>query len=225
MTQTVFLYGEVDLPPVPDEFLTDEILSAMPWQVWTADKSFSRTYVKQGRQLQGASYGKAIVDYAPLVAWITGTVPAWPAHEELTIQHAAPQPGNSDATQVAHTDLRRLFALNYMISTGGDQVTTSFYRDRNEDICRGGTGFENKKIPEMDTVNGAVDYDNLDCVASFKAQKGRWYLLRVNALHEVDHLESTRSSITVPYFDDSVVEYFEKNNKFIQRKDYHESRP
>ncbi len=224
MTQTVFLYGQVDLPPVPEQFLTDDIMKSLPWQVWTADKSFSRSYVKQGRQLQGASYGKAIVDYEPLVAWIKATVPAWPDHEELTIQHAAPQPGNHDATQVAHTDLRRLFALNYMISTGGDQVTTSFYRDRRENICRGGTGFGNKKIPEMDTVNGAVDYDYLDCVASFQAKKGCWYLLRVNALHEVDHLKTTRSSITIPYFDDSVIDYFEKTSKFISRKDYHESR-
>lgn len=225
MTDSVFLYGEVNLPPVPDKFLTDEILASMPWQVWTADKSFSRTYVKQGRQLQGASYGKAVVDYEPLVSWIKNTVPAWPAHEELTIQHAGPQPGNTDATQVAHTDLRRLFALNYMIFTGGDGVTTSFYRDRNEDICRGGTGFENKKIPEMDTVNGAVNYDNLDCVASFQATKGKWYLLRVNALHEVDHLQSTRSSITVPYFDDSIVEYFQQHNLFKTREDYCVSRP
>lgn len=222
MKHGVFLYGQVDLPPVPDEFLTDEILSAMPWQVWTADKSFSRTYVKQGRQLQGASYGKAIVDYEPLVAWIKATVPEWPAHEELTIQHAAPQPGNTDATQVAHTDLRRLFALNYMISTGGEQVTTSFYRDRNKDICRGGTGFENKKIPEMDTVDGAVNYDNLDCVASFVAKPGAWYLLRVNALHEVDHLTDTRSSITIPYFDENIIEYFKSNKLFNSVVEYQE---
>lgn len=223
MTKSVFLYGEVDLPPVPVELLTDQIMAELPWQVWTADKSFSRTYVKQGRQLLGASYGKAIVDYEPLVAWIKATVPAWPAHEELTIQHAAPQPGNTDATQVAHTDLRRLFALNYMISTGGDQVTTSFYRDRHKDICRGGTGFENKKIPEMDTVDGAVDYDNLDCVTSFTAEKGHWYLLRVNALHEVDHLESTRSSITIPYFDEGVIDYFKEKNLFKNIVEYQEN--
>jgi hypothetical protein len=223
MTDSVFLYGEVDLPPVPDELLTNEILEKMPWQVWTADKSFSRTYVKNGRRLKGASYGKAIVDYEPLVSWIKQQVPAWPDHEELTIQHAEPQPGESDATQVAHTDLRRLFALNYMITTGGDQVETSFYKDRNEDVCRGEAGFHNKKIPEMDTVNGAVDYNNLEKLASFKAQPKKWYLLRVNALHEVDCLQSTRSSITIPYFDLNIVDYFQQRNLFKNRKDYHVS--
>jgi len=223
MTDSVFLHGEVDLPPVPAELLTDQIIQALPWQVWTADKSFSRTYVKNGRRLKGASYGKAIVDYEPLVSWIKQHVPAWPEHEELTIQHAGPQPDDNDATQVAHTDLRRLFALNYMISTGGDRAITSFYKDRNEDICRGEAGFHNKKIPEMDTVNGAVNYDNLDQVASFQAQPGKWYLLRVNALHEVDHIDSTRSSITIPYFDNSIVDYFQQRNLFRTRKDYHVS--
>jgi hypothetical protein len=220
MTNSVFLYSEVNLPPVPSELLTDQIVKSLSWQVWTPDKSFSRTYIKNGQQLKGCGYGKAIVDYEPLLSWIKNTVPAWPEHEELTIQHAMPQGTDQGATQVAHTDLRRLFALNYMISTGGDQVVTSFYKDRNHSLCRGGTGFDNKKQPEMDTVDGAVNYDNLDCVASFKAEKHKWYLLRVNALHEVDHVDSTRSSITIPYFDDGIVDYFKTRKLFKQVVEY-----
>jgi len=214
MSEPTFLYGEVNLPPIPAELLTTEVLESLPWEKWMADTGHGRAYIRDGKTLTGCSYGKQIVDYEPLINWVKQQVPSWPSSEWLTIQHSKPNNNDTDTTQVAHTDIRRKFALNYMISLGGDSVMTNYYRDRKKPLCRG------NKPPNMDTDNGRVDYENLDCIASVKLEVGKWYLIRTNALHEVDHLDGLRSSITIPYFDDSALNYFKQQDLFKTVKEF-----
>ena len=208
MSKPTFLYGEVNLPPIPAELLTTEVLESLPWEKWMVDAGHQRKYKKDGRILTGCGYGKQIVDYEPLINWIKQQVPPWPSSEWLTIQHSKPNAGDINTTQVAHTDVRRKFALNYMITLGGAAVTTSYYRDPARPLCRG-----NKPV-SMDTDTGTSNYDNLECIATFQAQASRWYLIRTNVLHEVDHLDSIRSSITIPYFDDRALDYFKQHDLF-----------
>lgn len=204
---TVFLYGEVDLPAIPSELLID--VKHMPLEKYVIDIGYNRIFEKQGQTKNNCAYAKWIINHQPLLDWVTQTVPAWPAQEKLTIQKIIATDTKPDAVFPVHHDVRRMFALNYIITTGGNGVMTSWYRDRSHPIVR-----SLQKPPGQQSDSGPVDYSEVDLLATTQCEAGKWYLISTSVLHDVDHVDGERSAVTIPYFDASIVDYFKQQNLF-----------
>jgi hypothetical protein len=206
MTQ-VFLYGEVDLPAIPDHLL--QTADQAPVEKYVTDIGYGKIFEKNGRTLTNCSYAKWTVTHQALIDWIKNTVPAWPESEAVTIQKNIPVGTDTNTTFPVHHDVRRMFALNYIIRTGGDNVITSWFRDTNQPLVRS----LNKK-PGVQSDSGPVNYADCECLASVQCEPSKWYLISTVVLHDVDHVDSERSAVTIPYFSDNVVQEFKIKKLF-----------
>ncbi len=211
MTQ-IFVYGEVDLPPIPDELLSN--LNFCSEEKYIADIGYGKVFVKDNKIKNNTSYSRYMLWDDALVTWFKKTVPPWPSHEHLILQKNAPNGNDKDCIFPVHQDLRRMFALNYILDAGGDCVITSWFRDVNQPVLRG----LNKPIG-MQSDSGPVDYADTKLLASAHFEVRKWYLIRANVLHDVDHIDSERSSITVPYFDEDILNEFKQKNLFKSIKE------
>ena len=203
----VFLYGEVDLPPIPNDLLigTDQL----PVEKYVTDIGYGKIFKKGNRTLTSCAYAKWTVTHQPLSDWVKKTVPAWPESEPLTIQKNMPNGTDTDTTFPVHHDVRRMFALNYVISTGGDNVITSWYQDNTQSLVR-----SLNKPPGVQSDSGPVDYEDCQLLSSVCCKPGCWYLISTIVLHDVDHVDSERSAVTIPYFTEHIVTEFKSQNLF-----------
>lgn len=204
---SIFLYGQVDLPPIPEELLIDT--HGLPLEKYVVDIGYEKMFEKNNTLKKNCAYAKWTVNHQPLIDWITATVPAWPSSETLTIQKNIANGTDSDTLFPAHHDVRRMFALNYVIATGGDSVITSWFKDVNQPLVRS----LNKKIG-MQTDTGPVEYKDLRLLDSVQCHPGKWYLIRTNVLHDVDHVDNTRSAVTIPYFEETIVDELKSRKLF-----------
>jgi hypothetical protein len=208
----VFLYGEVDLPKVPDALLST--LHQCPQEKHVVDTGYGKTFYKDTRKLNNSIYDRYIVDHQPLIAWMKNTVPAWRESEAVALQKQLPQGLDKDTVFPVHHDVRRMFALNYILTTGGDSVTTSWFKDVNQPLVRSLT----KQI-NMQTDTGPVEYKDLEFLSCMICEPHKWYLIRTNILHDVDHVDGVRSALTVPYFDTEIVDIFKQKSLFKNIKE------
>ena len=127
---------------------------------------------------------------------------------EKTLQISRPcNTTDKDTTHIVHTDQIRKYSLNYFLNLGGDSVLTNFYREKNKTIERGA-----KTLGQM-TDTGFVEYNNLDTLASVKFDLKKWYLISTHVLHDVDHIQWPRISVSISY-NISPVQYFKHENLF-----------
>ena len=103
------------------------------------------------------------------------------------------------ASLVPHCDINRTFSINYIIEPGGENVTTSFYKEirANPDISV--TEFE---YPEKLTLENV-----------YVCPKNSWSMLNVQQYHGVDNIESTRlvfMLMSLDNFDRSVEEIYKE---------------
>jgi len=83
----------------------------------------------------------------------------------------------------AHCD-KRLWAVNYIINTGGPTVTTTLWQQPGQPVSR-----ESRvKLPE---------YAKLNILESVCIEPGRWHILNTRVLHSVKGIKTERSAITV----------------------------
>jgi hypothetical protein len=83
----------------------------------------------------------------------------------------------------AHCD-KRLWAINYIINTGGPTVTTTLWQQPGQPVLR-----ESRvKLPE---------YAKLNILESVCIEPSRWHILNTRVLHSVKGIKTERSAITV----------------------------
>ena len=203
----IFLYGEVDLPPIPPKLLIDT--NNFPVEKFVVDIGYGKVFKKNNAIKKNAAYAKWTVNHEPLINWVKDTVPPWPDTEALTIQKNLPNGSDTDTVFPVHHDVRRMFALNYIVSTGGESVITSWFKDVNQPIIRS----LNKKIG-VQSDSGPVDYADVELLSSICCEPGKWYLIRTNVLHDVDHIDSDRTAVTIPYFNENIITEFKQKNLF-----------
>lgn len=208
----IFIWGQVDLPPVPDHFLRN--VENFQTEKFIIDMGYGRTFIKNGQIKSNSTYGKWTIPPGEFLDWIRQHVPPWPQQEPVSIQKNSTTSSAAEAMFPVHHDVKRMFALNYMVTTGGRRVFTSWYKDQGQPVLRSLT-----KPIGVQSDTGPVDYNTLTLLESAQFDTGRWYLIRTNVLHDVDHIQSERASVTVPYFDHSVVDYFKNLNKFLTIKE------
>lgn len=82
-----------------------------------------------------------------------------------------------------HIDRSRLFVLQYVIETGGPDVTTVFYQPRHQKV-------------EITPGWHCVNYDELEVENIYRILPKRWYLINARfALHSTEGITSSRRSI------------------------------
>lgn len=103
------------------------------------------------------------------------------------------------ASLVPHCDINRTFSINYIIEPGGDNATTTFYKECRENPDLSVTEFEH---PEKLTLE-----------AVYLCPKNAWSMLDVQQYHGVDNIETTRIVLmlmSLDNFDRSVTEIYKE---------------
>jgi hypothetical protein len=185
-------YHQIDLPTVPEELLYF-LSSVNSSQILTVDDiGYGHTHKKGDRSFVSCGYARVKIN-EPLMDWLNQNIP----HLNLsfmTIAQLQISKENVPSTHIVHSDIRRKFALNYIIDTGGDAVT-SWYRENGKPIYR------TKIQGGQQSDSGFVDYNNLELLESAVLEKNKWYLIATNVLHDVDNIIGTRKSISIGIYE------------------------
>ena len=92
--------------------------------------------------------------------------------------------------QGPHLDLRRRYALNYMLDLGGDNVRTVFYKEKGHPIERlHAAGPEGKSY--------WADYADLEVIDDVVLSTGVWVVLNAKVLHSVENMQGYRAMLTI----------------------------
>jgi hypothetical protein len=94
-----------------------------------------------------------------------------------------------------HLDRTRFYTLQYVINTGGENVSTVFYKARNEQL-------------KLDISKGLYfnEYDNLEPIEVFYAQANNWYLINGRQIHSVENIETSRIAVQIGLMRDPIEE-------------------
>lgn len=182
-------YRELDFPAIPKELL--EILQEgaplIPKKT-VPDIGYGGRFYKNDRELTACRYTYGVIYNRDFDRWLAANLPIEPMSKVYQQQHAN---AGRPSTHIVHADILRSYALNYYVDLGGEGVITSWYRERGKPLIRSKT----RGGQQADT--GAVDYGDLDILDQMEFQAGRWYLLAVSILHDVDHISTTRNSVSI----------------------------
>jgi len=203
MTEKVFLYAELDLPPIPTQLLKDagepRIVQVNP------DISYGANHVKDGVTLTGAEFKRGVFDYAPLLLWLReNNIPGAEVFSKVHLQF------QTGGTHTIHSDVARIYALNYVVEPGGDNVITSWYQQKNNPVHVSKQTFNNSNPPT---------YKNTVLLGSAHFKKDRWYLIAVNILHDVGVIPGTRKVISFNFTDESIIDLINSKQLIKQQND------
>ena len=173
-------YKEINLPIIPKELLNLDLNDP----IVIKDIGYGLIHQKNNKILTACEYIHGHLSYRPLIDWLLKNVPGI-NQDQIKGQI------QSSGTHIVHSDIRRFAALNYIVDTGGENVITSWYQEKNKPLKR------NKTISKQQSDEGFVDYNNLEILDSVKFEKNKWYLIDVSVLHDVDNIETFRKSITI----------------------------
>lgn len=166
------------LPPVPPELIEADLGPAYVTSVP------GRTLSRAGQELSAGVYtGNEISDQ--LIQWLRDNIiDEWATAGYSTITPPCLGP---------HMDRTRFYTLQYVLDTGGDAVSTVFYRARSEDL-------------EIDTGRGLYfnDYTKLEPYEVVRVQAGQWYLINGREIHSVENIQRPRTAIQIGLMRDPI---------------------
>lgn len=90
-----------------------------------------------------------------------------------------------------HVDASRNFTIQYLLDTGGDNVYTVWYKEKNKEIVRPDlrSNFDPKATIDR--------YDRVEEIDRIKLPLHRWACLHANILHSVENVERPRIGIQI----------------------------
>ena len=190
----MIFFKELNLPCIPNELL---VFKTEPDKV-VGDTGYNYTHIKDGRLLNPCGYIGRVADHQPLLEWLQANIPGiTPSHRVLK---QISKPFEAEGTHIVHSDINRIFALNYFLKTGGTDVITSWYQERGQPAIRP----MKTEVAQM-SDRGNIEYSDLIklCSTQFKART--WYLMATDILHDVDHITDFRVSITINLKDRTIL--------------------
>jgi hypothetical protein len=101
-----------------------------------------------------------------------------------------------------HTDRTRIFALNYYIEEGGDNVTTISYQTHDDFISGEGTG----KI---------FKYEDLTIDTVYHLKMNQWYALDARQVHSIENIKTTRLIFTLSFLNLTFFEFVDEYKHFL----------
>jgi hypothetical protein len=206
MIEKVFLYAELDLPPIPEQLLID---AGEPNIVQDSkDIGYGLEHFKNGERIFGLAYKKGIFKHAPLLKWLKDNkIPGAGNTDEVAMQI------QTAGTHIIHSDIARIYALNYVIETGGKDVVTRWFQEKNMPLRRS----KDRGWKQADT--GVVKYDDCQVLGQLTCEKHKWYLIAVDILHDVGVITETRKSISFNFVNPSILNLVKKTNLIKNQND------
>lgn len=172
-----FFYCYLDwLDPIPDDLLARQCASVTHDQHTLYGGTPDRQTWKNGEQLHNLHF-----QHLPLIPelelWI---------NEHVSRNHLYARYGFTSKGDLhhVHTDGYRDYILSYIIDLGGDSTVTSFYQQKDHGRVR-----KRRCHP--------ASYDDLEVLESVTLEAKRWVLLNGLILHDVAHIETSRTRIDV----------------------------
>jgi hypothetical protein len=180
------IYAEIDFPEIPEDIL--DINFSYNFSSNTKYPGKGLQLIKDNGSLAPCKYIIGMTN-SLLDEWLDNNL-SWAKNLSKKIQ-IAEAIDSVNATHAVHSDINRSWALNYMIELGGNNAWTSWYKEKEKPLYR----FRDRDIFQSD--NGFVRYENLDSICSVKLKKFKWYLIRVDIMHDVHQIKNRRSSLTI----------------------------
>lgn len=189
----MILFKELDLPQVPPELI---VFKSQPDKV-VRDIGYNLEHVKEDRTLGACAYINTVCDNKPTLEWMLVNIPGITTSHKILKQVSKPL--GEIGAHVVHSDINRVFALNYFLDLGGKDVITSWYQENGFPINR------QKLVGGQQSDTGRVNYSDLTTLGSTQFKARTWYLLATDILHDVDYITSARVSITISLMDRNIL--------------------
>jgi len=151
--------------------------------------SVSRKFIEDNEELNSL----ACQEFAPLFE--EKILPAVGIVKNIT--------GDKFACWPPHSDRVRIFALNYYLQEGGENVETVTYKYLDNHNAGIGTGRIYK-------------YDELEEDERFRLKMESWYALSVRQAHSVENIETTRIIFTLSFHDITYFDFLKKYPQYIK---------
>jgi len=198
------------LPQVPEHFvqLALEKAAAMEEPNYKSDrynpKFLARKLTKDGESIS-SRYQYAITLNDEWEQWVRENI--IPEYDNTGIRVSAGPPGAN--THGAHVDSQHnpphpTYKLYYLLTPGGNDVTTSFYQEHGESIERPSAWGNPTKCD---------DYSRLTLLESVKLPVGQWVLLNTGILHGVENITGERINLAVVLSGDQISFDFKFNKE------------
>lgn len=161
----------VDFPAIPPRLIPEfdgQLLtfSNQPWSV-----------TRDGQSVTNSRYDRQPVS-VELEAWIRSNIADDYDNIGVSCMHGG-------TTNLPHTDTTRDLTLMYLITTGGDDVSTVFYRESGQELYR--------------PRHTHPDYDHLEVLESVRLVAGRWYLINARIVHSVENMTAPRQAVQLGF--------------------------
>jgi hypothetical protein len=181
--QSSIFYKILNFPKIPGELINfDQPV------IRSIDMTHGRTYIKNGNPIQSVHYTKMKAN-EQLKNWIVNNVPG--ITEDMIFLQSFTGGGT---TQLIHSDILRVFALNYIIDTGGNSVTTTWYQEKEQPLSR----YKDPAIHGLGQANDRIiDYDNCLVLEQVQFKKQQWSLIRTDVLHDIDNMTGVRAAVSI----------------------------
>lgn len=208
----IFLHAELDAPsfpthlydhkqewkklqPVLDKFDISQDATQLAREVGyklVNDQEYDKSYRKQkNRQVtlpnneitkSAHSHWNLLDDRA--ILWIEQNITK---HKITDARHCFTTPGRKVIG--AHRDLTRNFVLMYLLSTGGDNHATVFYREKGHDDIDREYGYH------------VDDHNQLEEISRIQIKLNTWTLISASVLHGVENIPDIRRSFMIGFRD------------------------
>lgn len=187
---------ELNLPTIPQDLLMflDPSAQQLEPNRSVKDIGYGKKQIKNGQELIPCSYVNAALAHEPLLQWLKEHLEFLNETNRFFFQY------QTAGSHIVHTDLKRRYALNYIIEDGGDNVVTAWYQQHNMPLVR------QTKQPGQQTDTGNVDYNELVEVDRVICVPHKWYLISTGILHDVDTVQTVRKSISLGFFNETVMD-------------------
>jgi len=83
-----------------------------------------------------------------------------------------------------HIDPKRTWSCMYLARSGGPNVKTVYYQPKDK----------NKTVQDF-PLAAPISYCEIEPVAEYVLEEGRWHKIRVDVIHSVENMESTRVAL------------------------------
>jgi hypothetical protein len=176
-------YKELNLPAIPEELLKFDFTP----DGYVLDLGYGLSISKAGILLNSCRYDFGCIGHHPIGDWIREQLP-FVKQEDIILQRSHHPTGG---VHIVHSDIKRPFALNYILKTGGDNAYTSWYKEHGKRLIR------TKNQGKMQSDTGPVLYENLEMLDTVKFEQGKWVLISTGILHDVDEIVGLRQSISI----------------------------
>lgn len=186
------LYQKINLPQIPLEFFSFRYLTPVYGTLNTLKSmDYGLQHTKAGQVLSVTDQQIWNITHPDYTDWITRHLPIGSNHKLVCWSSLNGEP----SCLPIHSDRTGTITLNYMVSSGGENVTTNWYHENNKNLVR------KEKTIGNQSDSGVVLYDNCMLVESAIFNEGEWVCLRVDVLHDVQNITRTRCVWSIRFTD------------------------